>query len=45
MHREATVSLGRVCDNACVFCAQEGMAREAASEEVAAHLTEFFDGA
>jgi hypothetical protein len=27
------VALGRACDNACVFCAQEGLAREAASDD------------
>lgn len=29
-----SVPLGRVCDNACVFCAQEGLPREAVGEVV-----------
>ena len=34
------VALGRACDNACLFCAQEGLAREAFDDEtIAGELT------
>ncbi len=31
-HVRVAVALGRACDNACVFCAQEGLPREAESD-------------
>jgi hypothetical protein len=36
----AAVALGRACDNACLFCAQEGLPRDAFPDEaIAAELT------
>jgi hypothetical protein len=40
----AAVALGRACDNACVFCAQEGLVRDAASDDgVTSALRSAFD--